>query len=312
MGSPKFVGIGAAARLLGTTERTLRYYEERGLIPAPEREGTGHRRYGPPDLEVARQVLALRRLGLEVEVVKSLLSGDQGDLQPVLQQQVARLDAEIDDLTRLRDRAQQLANQTPGTQPTRGTIDLLEEIHMRIVLSKIYTRTGDSGTTAIGGGSRVDKADPRLEVIGDVDELVSALGIALAAGPGEHVDLIRALQNELFDLGAELASNDSDAMALRRVTPAHVTRLEEACDRINATLEPPASFVLPGSDATSAALHQARAICRRAERHAWAVPEVAHDVRRYLNRLSDLLFILARATTSGDEPTWESTTADVS
>jgi len=177
---------------------------------------------------------------------------------------------------------------------------------MKIVLSRIYTRTGDDGTTALAGGTRVDKTDTQLEVMGDVDELVSAIGVAIAALDARHTNILRSVQNDLFDLGADLASTGKRASgdeAEPLVGATYITRLEQACDEANAHLDPPASFVLPGTSAGSAALHHARAICRRAERHSWSVPEIVDEGHRYLNRLSDLLSILARSAETDAEPT---------
>nr|WP_243754085.1 cob(I)yrinic acid a,c-diamide adenosyltransferase [Labedaea rhizosphaerae] len=167
---------------------------------------------------------------------------------------------------------------------------------MSVVINKVYTRTGDDGTTTAAAPGRVSKADPRIEALGDVDELVTAIGLAIAAPAASHVTLLRQLQNELFDLGADVAGGGD------RVGEDHVLALEEHCDEHNAGLPALRSFVLPGTDPYSAALHHARAVCRRAERRLWTVPG-SEPAARYLNRLSDLLFILARAATS-EEPTW--------
>lgn len=317
------VGIGAAARTLGTTQRTLRYYEQRGLLLPVEVRAGGHRRYDGLALGRARRVLALRALGLSLATIGEVLRGDsQDDITAALTDQARRLDAELGELTSLRSRIAKVLAAVPVTDPvtnktvrthtTDEALNLLEELAMRIVLSRIYTRTGDDGTTALAGGIRVDKSDPRLEVLGDVDELVCALGVAIAApgSGGQHDEELRGIQNDLFDLGADLAATASSGTS-ENATPlvgaAYITRLEQACDRANAHLDPPASFVLPGSNAASAALHHARAICRRAERHSWIVPELPEQCHRYLNRLSDLLFILARAAETGAEPTWTPT-----
>lgn len=312
------VGIGAAARALGTTERALRYYEQRGLLTPAEVSAGGHRRYDGPALRRARRVLALRALGLSLGTINKILTGySQDDITAVLRDQAQRLDAELGELTLLRSRVTELLAAAPATEPgttapapTDGTyqsLNLLEELAMRIVLSRIYTRTGDDGTTALAGGQRVDKTDTRLEVLGDVDELVSALGVAIAALGSQHAEELRGIQNDLFDLGADLAATASPG-TLGEATPlvgaGYITRLEQACDQANAHLDPPASFVLPGSNEGSAALHYARAVCRRAERHSWTVPELPDECRRYLNRLSDLLFILARTAETNAEPTW--------
>ncbi len=296
------VGIGAAARSLGTTERTLRYYEQRGLLPVAVAAG-GRRRYDAAALAGARRVLALRGLGLPLDTVRALLAGDGPGTAAVLREQSQRLAAEARELSALGERVDRLVAALAAAPDTEDALDLLEEIAMRIVLTRIHTGTGDDGTTALAGGRRVDKTDPRLTVMGDVDELVSALGVAVAALADDPLrELLRGVQNDLFDLGADLAAHGSAAEPL--VDDTYVERVERACDDVNADLEPPASFVLPGSDPASAAVHHARAICRRAERHAWALPEPAGTGARYLNRLADLLFVVARAAEPGPEPTW--------
>ena len=161
-------------------------------------------------------------------------------------------------------------------------------------LSRIYTRTGDDGTTGLGDGSRVPKDSLRVEAFGTVDELNSAIGVLLAAPdipPGVHASL-REVQHELFDLGGELCIPGHQV-----ITAEHVTRLEKSLDEFNDTLPPLKEFILPGGGPTAAACHLARAIARRAERRVWALSRaesVSPEVPKYLNRLSDLLFVLAR------------------
>ena len=161
-------------------------------------------------------------------------------------------------------------------------------------LSKIYTRTGDEGTTGLGDGSRVPKEDPRVEAYGTVDEANSALGMVLAV-PGIPEPVRRCLmqvQHDLFDLGAELCIPGHHVMA-----PAHISRLEAELDQFNAALPPLKEFILPGGGPAAAACHLARTICRRAERRGWSlarVETIAAEPLIYLNRLSDLLFVLAR------------------
>jgi cob(I)alamin adenosyltransferase len=168
-------------------------------------------------------------------------------------------------------------------------------------LNKIYTRTGDSGDTGLVDGSRVAKTDPRIAAIGDVDEANSAIGVALIHVEGaEARAMLGRIQNELFDLGADLATPGDDfaptQMALR-IVPEQIGRLEREIDALNEDLAPLTSFILPGGGAGSAHLHLARSIVRRAERTAVAA---AHAVKlnplalHYLNRLSDHLFVLAR------------------
>ena len=181
-----------------------------------------------------------------------------------------------------------------------------------VVLSRIYTRTGDDGTTALGDGSRADKTDPRLAAYADVDEANCAIGAAVTMGglPAEITSLLIRLQNELFDVGADLcnpiASADGQpSRSQLRINDDYVTRLEQACDAYNEGLPVLRSFVLPGGSPGAVLLHTARTVVRRAERSAWAAVEAHGDTvsplpARYLNRLSDLLFILARQANQPD------------
>jgi cob(I)alamin adenosyltransferase len=177
-------------------------------------------------------------------------------------------------------------------------------------LTRIYTRAGDAGETSLGDGSRVPKTDLRIEAYGTVDELNSFLGLVLAGElPEEFRPWLEQIQNDLFDLGADLSVPlDDDKRERLRVAPAQVERLEELCDLVNDRLEPLKSFVLPGGTEAGARLHVARAVCRRAERRAAALADAQGAnpaASAYLNRLSDLLFILARAANAGSqEPLW--------
>ena len=176
-------------------------------------------------------------------------------------------------------------------------------------LTRIYTRGGDAGETSLGEGTRVRKTDPRIEAYGTVDELNAFIGLALSGGaPAELRPWLEQIQNDLFDLGADLAVPPDDPRERLRVTPQQVERLEELCDLVNARLEPLKSFVLPGGTEVAARLHVARTVCRRAERLVVTLAEgssVNPSALAYLNRLSDLLFILARATNPGEEPLWK-------
>src|SRR5437870_2254692 len=173
-------------------------------------------------------------------------------------------------------------------------------------LTRIYTGGGDRGETSLGDGTRVPKLDCRIAAFGAVDELNSHIGLALVADlPPEIRDVLARVQNELFDLGADLSVPFGVADRLR-ISQQHIERLEHDCDHFNADLPELKSFVLPGGSETSARLHVARAVCRRAEREALAAaeePEVSRLALVYLNRLSDLLFILARAANAGGEET---------
>jgi cob(I)alamin adenosyltransferase len=185
---------------------------------------------------------------------------------------------------------------------------------MTVRLTRIYTRTGDAGSTHLGDMSRVAKTDPRLVAYADVDEANSVIGVALAVGPPgtDIADLLRSVQNDLFDVGADLCTPvvpDPPHPPLR-VTAAYTERLEAACDTHNEALPALTSFILPGGTPAAALLHQARVVVRRAERSVWSLleadPERTNpETARYLNRLSDLLFILARAANPGGDVLWQ-------
>lgn len=171
-----------------------------------------------------------------------------------------------------------------------------------VYLSRIYTRTGDGGETALGDGTRVVKDHPRVTAYGSVDELNAVLGILLCqqTADSEQTSLLRSIQNDLFDVGADLCvppAQEEPAGKVLRVNAEQVRRLEEAIDGLNAPLEPLRSFVLPGGTAAAAYCHLARTVCRRAERDVVTLMRhetVNQQVLIYLNRLSDLLFVLAR------------------
>jgi cob(I)alamin adenosyltransferase len=182
-------------------------------------------------------------------------------------------------------------------------------------LTRIYTGTGDDGTTSLGDMSRTGKNDPRLRAYADVDEANCTIGLALSVcdlGP-EVSELLLAVQNDLFDVGADLCTpvRDEETNALR-VEDSYIQKLEDACDKFNAQLEPLRSFVLPGGTSASAHLHVARTVVRRAERSTWAALDAYHGgmnplAATYLNRLSDLLFILARVANkdAGGDVLWK-------
>lgn len=180
-------------------------------------------------------------------------------------------------------------------------------VEMTVNLTRIYTRLGDGGETHLGDMSRVPKTHPRIEAYGEIDELNAHIGVALTVDglPEAYADWLRRIQNDLFDLGADLSVPEGGERERLRVLPDQVAWLEAACDEVNATLTPLKSFVLPGGTAAAAHLHVCRTICRRAERRALLVEDANPEVVRYLNRLSDLLFILSRGANAGDEPLWE-------
>ncbi len=177
---------------------------------------------------------------------------------------------------------------------------------------KIYTKTGDAGETGLFGGTRVSKASAKVSAYGDVDELNSVLGLARLSPIDEpHDALLAAIQSELFDLGAELASRAGKDPGVAKIDDARIEELERAIDRAESELTPLTSFILPGGTHAAAHLHLARTVCRRAERSVVALAQtdpVRPEVLRYLNRLSDLLFVLARlANARGGVPDvrWE-------
>ncbi len=190
---------------------------------------------------------------------------------------------------------------------------------MAVHLTKIYTRTGDDGTTGLGDFSRVSKTDPRLVAYADVDEANCALGVALALGslPPHLVTVLRQVQNDLFDVGADLCTpivRPEDQTQPKcpplRIDESYVTRLEGWCDEFNAALPALDSFILPGGTPGAALLHTARVVIRRAERNTWALlavdPQRTNPLTaRYLNRLSDLLFILCRVANPTGDVLWK-------
>jgi cob(I)alamin adenosyltransferase len=183
---------------------------------------------------------------------------------------------------------------------------------MTVNLTRIYTRLGDGGETHLGDMSRVPKTDPRIEAYGTVDELNAQLGVALAGGelPTGYDAWLRRVQNDLFDVGADISVPRSEEGRDRlRVVGEQTAWLEERCDEVNADLPKLRSFVLPGGTRAAAQLHVCRTVCRRAERRAIACGDAVNpECIRYLNRLSDLLFILSRGAnhaSAGEEPLWQ-------
>lgn len=181
-------------------------------------------------------------------------------------------------------------------------------------LTRIYTRTGDDGSTALGDNSRTHKTDPRLIAFADANEANAAIGVALALGqlPDAIVTVLGRVQNELFDVGADLCTPvaENPAYPPLRVQAAYVDRLEADCDTFLQPLGKLRSFILPGGSPGAALLHQATTVARRAERSTWAALEEHGETMnalpaKYLNRLSDLMFILSRTANQGDEVLWK-------
>ncbi|BDX30968.1 cob(I)yrinic acid a,c-diamide adenosyltransferase [Mycobacterium antarcticum] len=185
---------------------------------------------------------------------------------------------------------------------------------MAVHLTRIYTRTGDDGSTSLSDFSRVSKNDPRLKAYADCDETNAAIGVAVSLGaPNERIlGVLRQIQNDLFDAGADLSTPvvDNPEHPPLRITQDYVDRLETWCDEFNEPLPALNSFVLPGGTALSALLHVARTVARRAERSAWQAIDAHGDSisllpAKYLNRLSDLLFILSRVANPDGDVLWQ-------
>jgi cob(I)alamin adenosyltransferase len=179
---------------------------------------------------------------------------------------------------------------------------------MTVNLTRIYTRLGDDGETHLGDMSRVPKTHPRIEAYGTVDELNAQLGVAIAQGglPEGYADWLTRVQNDLFDVGADISVPHGGDRERLRVRPEQTTWLEGACDQVNDTLAPLKSFILPGGTPAAAQLHVCRTVCRRAERRTIDCGEAVNvECVKYLNRLSDLLFILSRGANGPSEPLWE-------
>ena len=176
-----------------------------------------------------------------------------------------------------------------------------------VKLNKIYTKTGDDGTTGLVDGSRVAKSSALMAAIGDVDEANSLIGVAAVHADGDVLNMLRTIQNDMFDLGADIATPDGDfGWEPLRIVPAQVSRLESEIDAMNAGLSPLNSFILPGGSALAAHLHVARAAVRRAERSAVAATDLNAQALAYLNRLSDHLFTMARVANGNgaDDVLW--------
>ncbi len=181
---------------------------------------------------------------------------------------------------------------------------------MTVNLTRIYTKLGDGGETHLGDMSRVSKLHPRVEAYGTIDELNAQVGLALLADgmPARFAEWLSRVQNDLLDVGADLSvpASEDEARERLRVTPEYTGWLEHACDEVNDKLPPLRSFVIPGGTPAAAHLHVCRTVCRRAERRTIAVEDANPEAIRYLNRLSDMLFILSRAANeSGAEQLWD-------
>jgi cob(I)alamin adenosyltransferase len=301
--------VGELATAAGITVRTLHHYDELGLLRPSDRSAAGYRLYDEEGVQRLYRILALRGLGFPLGELADLLDADAGSLQAATRAQLERTERQLAVTEALRVRlADLLTEQERSREPSsEQLIDTMEAMTMSVKLTRIYTRQGDGGETRRGDASPAAKDDPAIEAGGEVDELCAQLGFALSLPdlPAGHADWLHRIQNDLFDLGAELsvpsAARRTDAPRLDR---GYVAWLEGICDELNAALPPLDSFLLPGGDPYAAQLQVCRAVCRRAERRALTCGEAGPDALAYLNRLSDLLFILARSAGAVEETLW--------
>jgi cob(I)alamin adenosyltransferase len=294
--------VGELAGAAGVTVRTLHHYDQVGLLAPAARTDAGHRRYRAEQVERLYEITAMRSLGFDLDEIRRALDGGEG-LPAVVRLHLQQVRNRLRETSELNHRLERLlAALDSSDQPSTDEIFQATEATVNVNLTKIYTRHGDRGVTTTAGRGRVPKDDPRIEAGGDVDELNAQLGVVLThLREQPFARWLGEIQNELFDLGADLsrpAGSEGPG-----IDDGCVDRLERRCDEANAQLSPPASFVLPGGGPAAAELHVARTVCRRAERRAVSVDDLNPEIVRYLNRLSDLLFIVARAV-AVEQRTW--------
>ena len=269
------------------------------LVPS-ERSASGRRRYSTDDVERLYRIVALRRLGFALRDIRSMLELRGKSLVEILRRQLDAVGQDLRRREQIRGRLLQLIERLEAADaPSAQTLlTTMEAIAMTIRLDRIHTGTGDTGTTELADGTLVSKTDPRLEA-GDLEELAAQLGVAVEAGglAEDHRRWLERIQNDLFDLGSGVGSD--------HVRIDYAGWLDEACEEANRELSPIDSYVLPGGSPTAAQLHVCRSVCRRLERWAWGVEGQQEELGRYLNRLSDLLFILSRVAAGDDERLWQ-------
>jgi cob(I)alamin adenosyltransferase len=301
--------VGELAAAAGVTVRALHHYDEVGLLEPSRRSDAGYRLYDEEAVGRLYRILALRGLGFPLTQIASLLDADAGSLRAATAAQLARAEEQISAGESLRTRLQELLRSTEesGAPRAEQLIETMEALSMSVKLTRIYTRQGDGGETGRADARRVAKDDPTIEAGGAVDELCAQIGFALSLPdvPDDYLRRLRRIQNDLFDLGAELSGGSAARPAgAPRIDGTYVEWLEEICDEVNAELPPLDSFILPGGNQLAGQLQVCRTICRRAERRVIAAAEAGPEVVAYLNRLSDVLFILARAAQAEEEDLW--------
>jgi cob(I)alamin adenosyltransferase len=298
--------IGELAAEAGVTPRALRHYDQMGLLVPAERSAGGHRLYSQADVARLYRIVALRSLDFSLSDIAAALEGEPEALPGLIRAQLERVEAGLALQSRLRGRLERLlaALDKNDAPPPDDLLEALEAL-MTVQLDQIYTRRGDSGETDLPDGQRVAKTEPALGAA-DLEEISAHLAAALASGRLEsRADWVRRIQNDLLDLGADIGRPlVGDINSDRRVSRDYVDWLEQACDQANAELPSLNSFVIPAGPAPAAELHLARTACRRVERLVLELPDINPEVTRYLNRLSDLLFILARSVSQDDELVW--------
>ena len=295
---------GELAAQAGVTVRALRHYDRTGLLIPAERSSGGHRRYSQADVARLYRIVALRSLDFSLSDIATALESEPEGLGALVRAQLERVESDLALQARLRSRLERvLAALDRKAEPTpQHLLEALEAL-MTVRLDQIYTRTGDAGDTDLSDGQRVAKTDPALAAA-DLEEISAHLAVA-SRGLQARAEWLRRIQNDLLDLGADIGSPFvGEADSVKRVTADYVEWIEEACDEANAKLPPLDSFVIPAGPAPAAELHLARTACRRVERLVLELPNVNPEVTRYLNRLSDLLFILARAVSQDTELIW--------
>jgi cob(I)alamin adenosyltransferase len=306
--SEAFWTIGELAKRVGVSVRALRHYEDVGLL-VPDRSEGGHRRYGASDLARLRQIVALRELGLGLQHIAAWLeSRDPEVLRTLARRRLQEVELRLAVEDRLRRRLEKLLDslERSGDPSARQLIEEMEEPGMGIELTQIYTGLGDGGETQLANLQRVPKTDPRIEAGGALHELSAQLAFLLAEGelPQQRRGWLERIENDVFDLGSDLAWPADGDEQRPRIGADYVGWLEAICDEINEPLEPLHGFVLPGRTRTAAQVEICSAVCRRAERRVFAIGDANPEIARYLNRLSDFFFLLGRAVGEGEERFW--------
>jgi cob(I)alamin adenosyltransferase len=284
--------VGDLARRTGLTVRTLHHYDAIGLLSPSGRSASGHRRYAEDDLACLLHIQSLRQLGFSLHSIRELLRRADDISLGIVQGHLANVREQTRTLRRLGERLEAMAQSMSGGDSVAPK-SILQTIEAMTMTEKIYTRTGDDGTTELVGGARVAKASLRVEATGTVDELSTAIGAARTTRLSPAADvLLQEIQLRLFDLGAIVANGVPGELSWAEGTAA----LEDAIDRVQAGLPPLRGHVVPAGSASATALHTARTACRRTERAVLAVANapVPPPLVHYLNRLGDLLFVLAR------------------